>query len=66
MNVRPLGTTADYDAALAEIEPYFSNPPPVDTTEATRFDVLAALIEAYEVHHWPIDPPDLADRETHQ
>ena len=23
-----------------------------------RFDALAALIEAYEAHHWRIDPPD--------
>ncbi|HEX4367762.1 MAG TPA: XRE family transcriptional regulator [Rhodopila sp.] len=61
MDIRPLRTEADYDWALAEIEPYFINPPPVDTAEAERFDVLAMLIEAYEARHWPIDPPDPVD-----
>jgi HTH-type transcriptional regulator/antitoxin HigA len=61
MHIRPLRTEADYDWALAEIEPYFTNPPPVGTAEAERFDVLAALIESYEVHHWPIEPPDPVD-----
>lgn len=61
MDIRPLRTEADYDWALAEIKPYFTNPPPADTVEAERFDVLATLIEAYEAHHWPIDPPDPVD-----
>jgi HTH-type transcriptional regulator/antitoxin HigA len=58
MNIRPLRTEADYEWALAEIEPYFVEPPPLESPDAERFDVLAALIEAYEAHHWPIDPPD--------
>jgi HTH-type transcriptional regulator/antitoxin HigA len=58
MDIRPLKTEADYDWALREIEPYFANPPPFDTEAAARFDVLAALIESYEAHHWPIEPPD--------
>ncbi len=58
MDIRPLKTEVDYDWALSEIEPYFSNPPPIDTPAAARFDVLAALIESYEAHHWPIEPPD--------
>lgn len=56
--IRPIRTEADYDWALAEIEPYFLNEPQRGTPEADRFDVLAALIEAYEGKHWPIDPPD--------
>jgi HTH-type transcriptional regulator/antitoxin HigA len=58
MDIRPVRTEADYDWALAEIEPYFINQPPLDTPAAARFDVLAALIESYEAHHWPIEPPD--------
>ena len=58
MDIRPLRTEADYDWALAEIEPYFIDPPPYGTPAAARFDVLAALIESYEAHHWPIEPPD--------
>jgi HTH-type transcriptional regulator / antitoxin HigA len=61
MNIRPLKTEADYDWALAEIEPYFINPPPFGTPGAERFDVLATLIEAYEAHHWPIEPADPVD-----
>ena len=33
----------------------------MDTAGAERFDVLAALIELYETHHWPIEPPDPVD-----
>jgi HTH-type transcriptional regulator/antitoxin HigA len=58
MDIRPLRTEADYDWALTEIDPYFTDPPALDTPAAARFDVLAALIEAYEAHHWPIEPPD--------
>ncbi len=61
MDIRPLKTEADYDWALAEIEPYFEAPPPLGSPEAARFDVLAVLIEDYESHHWPIDPPDAVD-----
>jgi HTH-type transcriptional regulator/antitoxin HigA len=60
-DVRPLRTEADYDWALAEIEPYFIIPPPLGTPGAEHFDVLAALIEAYEAHRWPIEPPDPVD-----
>ena len=58
MDVRPLRTEADYDWALAEIEPYFIDEPRVGTREADRFNVLAALIATYEQQHWPIDAPD--------
>lgn len=56
--IRPIRTEADYDWALAEIEPYFLKEPQRGTPEADRFDVLAVLIDAYETKHWPIDPPD--------
>jgi HTH-type transcriptional regulator/antitoxin HigA len=57
-DIRPVRTEADYNWALKEIEPYFASEPKRGTPEADRFDVLAALIEAYEAKHWPIDPPD--------
>jgi HTH-type transcriptional regulator / antitoxin HigA len=60
-NIRPLRTEADYDWALAEVEPYFDDPPAKGTAEADRFDVLAAVIEAYEAKHWPIEPADPID-----
>ena len=58
MDIRPLRTEADYDWALAQIEPYFAHPPALGTPAAERFDVLAALIENYEAKHWPIEAPD--------
>jgi HTH-type transcriptional regulator/antitoxin HigA len=58
MDIRPLRTEADYDWALVEIAPYFENEPEPGTLKADRFDVLAALIEQYEAHHWRIEAPD--------
>ena len=57
-NIRAIRTEADYDWALAEIEQYFLKEPEPGTPAAERFDVLAALIEAYEAKHWPIEPAD--------
>jgi len=57
-NIRAIRTEADYDWALAEIERYFLKEPEPGTADADRFDVLAALIEAYEAKYWPIEPAD--------
>ena len=58
MDIRPLRTERDYDWALGEVEQYFAREPRRGTAEADRFDVLAALIEAYEAKHWAIESPD--------
>jgi HTH-type transcriptional regulator/antitoxin HigA len=60
-NIRAIRTEADYDWALAEIERYFLKEPEPGTPAAERFDVLAALIDAYEAKHWPIEPADPID-----
>jgi HTH-type transcriptional regulator/antitoxin HigA len=57
-NIRAIRTEADYDWALSEIERYFTKEPKEGSLEAERFDVLSALIEAYEAKHWPIEPAD--------
>jgi HTH-type transcriptional regulator/antitoxin HigA len=57
-NIRAIRTEADYDWALSEIERYFTKDPKEGSLEAERFDVLSALIEAYEAKHWPIEPAD--------
>lgn len=56
MNIRPIRTEQDYDWALSEIAKYFEREPKPGTAAADRFDVLAALIAAYEAAHWPIGP----------
>lgn len=58
MDVRPIKTEDDYDWALTEIAQYFEHEPEPGTQEADRFDVLAALIGAYEDRVWPIEAPD--------
>lgn len=61
MDIRPIRTEADYDAALIEIERYFNAEPVRGSADADRFDVLAALIAAYENERWPIEPPRTVD-----
>lgn len=56
MNVHPIRTEADYDAALGEVEKLWGSK--ADTADGDRLDVLLVLIEDYESKHHPIDPPD--------
>ncbi len=56
--IAPIRNERDYNRALKEIAPYFEREPRRGTPEADRFDVLSALIEAYEAKRWPIGPPD--------
>jgi HTH-type transcriptional regulator / antitoxin HigA len=59
--LRPIHTEADYDAALAEVEGYFENEPKRGTPAGDRFEILLALIGAYESEHWRVDPPNAID-----
>ncbi len=54
---RPIHSEADYDAALAEVEECFRNEPKRGTPEGDRFEILLALIGAYEKEHWRIEAP---------
>jgi HTH-type transcriptional regulator/antitoxin HigA len=56
MQLKPIRTETDYEAALAEIERLMEAE--LDTTEGDRLDILATLVEAYEAAHHPIEPPD--------
>ena len=56
MDIKPIKNEADYDAALAEIDTLMGVTP--GTPESDRLEVLVVLVEAYEVVHWRIDPPD--------
>jgi HTH-type transcriptional regulator/antitoxin HigA len=58
MEIKPIRSEADYKAALSDIEQYFDREPKLGTPEADRFDVLAALIGAWEDEHHVIDAPD--------
>ena len=56
MDVRPIRTEADHDAALAEIATLMNAES--GTPEGDRLDVLATLVEAYEAANVPIAPPE--------
>ncbi|MGP4690274.1 helix-turn-helix domain-containing protein [Agrobacterium cavarae] len=56
--IRAIRNNDDLAWAIAEVSPYFDNPPERGTPEGERFDILAALIEAYEDTHYPIDAPE--------
>jgi HTH-type transcriptional regulator/antitoxin HigA len=56
MDIRPIHTEAEYEAALAEIERLFDAAP--HTPEGDRLEVLATLVEAYEEQHYSIPDPD--------
>jgi HTH-type transcriptional regulator / antitoxin HigA len=54
MDIRPIRTETNYDAALREIAAYFEREPKPGSPEADRFDALAALIKIYEDARWSI------------
>jgi len=56
MEIKPIRTEADYEAALAEVERLWGAEP--GTPEGDRFEVLFTLVEAYEEKQYPILPPD--------
>jgi len=56
MNIRPIKTEADYQAALEEIERLFDAVP--GTPDGDRLEVLTTLVEACEEEHHPIPFPD--------
>ena len=56
MNIKPIHTDTDYQAALKGIDSLLEAQP--GTPEGDRLDVLVTLVEAYEAKHFPIPEPD--------
>jgi HTH-type transcriptional regulator/antitoxin HigA len=56
MDINPIKTEADYEAALKEIERLFDAEP--GTPEGDRMEILSILVEAYEDEHYDIPAPD--------
>src|SRR5262245_106698 len=56
MDIRPIKTETDYEAALQEIERLMDAE--LDTPEGDRLDILVTLVEAYEAKHYPMAGPD--------
>jgi len=56
MDIRPIRTVADHEAALAEIERLWHAAP--GTSDHDRLEVLGTLVSAYEDREYPIEAPD--------
>ena len=56
MEIKPIKTEADYEAAMKEVEQLWGAS--YGSPEADKLDVLVTLVEAYEEKHYPIPPPD--------
>jgi len=59
MNIHPIKTKADYEAALTEVELLFNAKP--NTPKGEHLDILITLIQAYEENHYLIAAPDPID-----
>lgn len=64
MDIKPIRTEADYEAALEEIERLWGAA--YGSPEGDKLDVLVTLVEAYEEQHHPIPPPDPIEAILHQ
>jgi HTH-type transcriptional regulator/antitoxin HigA len=57
MDLKPIKTTADHEAALREIERLWDAEE--GTANGDRLEILMTLVETYEETHFPMDMPDL-------
>ena len=56
MNLKPIKSEQDYEAALERLEVIFDALP--GTEESDELEILGMLIEKYEKEHYPINFPD--------
>ena len=59
MEIRPIKTEKDYYMAIKRIEQLWGAKK--DTLKGDELDLLSTLVEAYEIKHYPIAPPDPID-----
>ncbi len=59
MQLKPIKTEADHEAALGEIERLWGAEE--GTADGDRLEILTTLVEAYEEAHFPMDMPDPID-----
>ena len=56
MELPPIRTKRDYDAALKQAEAWWDAP--ANSSDGKRLDVLTLLIADYEARHFPMEPPN--------
>src|SRR5665811_1682214 len=59
MEIKPIKTENDYFKSLKSVELLWGSKR--DTPEGDELDLLVTIIEAYEMKHYPISPPDPID-----
>jgi HTH-type transcriptional regulator/antitoxin HigA len=59
MNIKPIKPERDYNFSIKRIEELWGAKK--DTVQGDELDLLATLVEAYELKHFPIAPPDPID-----
>ena len=58
MNIQPIHTKADYQAALKRVSSLIDADPKRGTHEANQLEVLGTLLQAYEAKKYSIELPD--------
>ena len=59
MEIKPIKTETDYNNSIKRIEILWGAKK--DSIEGDELDLLCTLVESYEMHHYPIAPPDPID-----
>jgi HTH-type transcriptional regulator / antitoxin HigA len=59
MEIRPIKTEKDYNDSIKRIEELWGAKK--DTPQGDELDLIATLVESYEMKHYPIAPPDPVD-----
>ena len=59
MEIRPIKTEKDYNEAIQRIEKLWGAEK--NSPQGDELDLLATIVEAYEMNHFPILPPDPVD-----
>jgi HTH-type transcriptional regulator/antitoxin HigA len=59
MEIRPIKTETDYNHAIQRIETLWGAKK--NSPEGDELDILCTIVEAYEIKHFPILPPDPVD-----
>ncbi len=59
MNIKPIKSESDYNFSIKRIEELWGAKK--DTPEGDELDLLVTIVEAYEMKHFPIAPPDPID-----
>lgn len=59
MEIKPIKTEQDYKDAIQRIEALWGAKK--DTPQGDELDLLVTIVEAFEMKHYPIAPPDPVD-----